>query len=134
MSIEWSDRFSVNIKRIDDQHKKLFGILNELESAMLDNRGDSAVGRVLNSMVEYAQTHFTLEEELMDQYEYPDRTQHKAEHVNFVKKVDEFNSKRDLKITMIGLDVMNFLFEWLITHISKTDMKYAPFLKSKGVI
>jgi hemerythrin len=133
MAIEWSNQFSVNIKEIDDQHKKLFETLNELESAMLNNQGNSTVGKVLDFMLEYAHTHFDLEEKLMEQNGYPDLAQHMAEHSSFVKKVGEFKSKHDRKTSLLGLDVMNFLFEWLITHISKTDIKYAPFLNGKGI-
>jgi hemerythrin len=36
------------------------------------------------------------------------------------------------KVT-IALDAMNFLQSWLTKHIMKTDFKYGPHLKSKGV-
>lgn len=39
---QWSDEFSVDIQEVDEQHKVLVGLLNELHAAILEHRGKAA--------------------------------------------------------------------------------------------
>lgn len=133
MYIAWQNIFSVNIKEIDEQHKKLIDIINELYDSMKIGKGKEILENTLDKMIKYAQTHFTKEEEYMTDYKYPEYKAHKGEHKKFVKKVLTF--QKDFKGDKLALssDVMEFLRNWLINHIMETDKKYAPFFNEKGL-
>ena len=47
----WRDEYSVNIKEIDDQHKQLVAMINELHEAMLEKRAKEILGSLLNKLV-----------------------------------------------------------------------------------
>jgi hemerythrin len=131
---EWSEKYSVNIREIDDQHKKLIGMVGKLHDAMRQGKGKQAVGEVLNNLVQYVRTHFAAEERLMKANGYPEYDAHKAKHDGLTLKVaDIYREYQDGKVT-ISLEVMNFLENWVDGHIMGTDKQYAPFLNGKGVV
>lgn len=132
--IKWNDSLSINIADIDQQHRKLVLMINELNDAMREGQGKSMLGRIVNGLISYTGVHFRTEEKYFDQFEYSDADSHKAEHAEFVNKVNVF--KDDFENNRIGLsiDIMNFLSEWLTKHIKGSDKKYAPFLIDKGLM
>ena len=59
--IQWSDQFSVNIQEIDEQHKVLVDLLNQLHNAIHEHHGRATSREILNRLAEYTRTHFLLE-------------------------------------------------------------------------
>jgi len=133
MSIEWSQSLSVSIAEIDEQHKKLIAMINDLGAGMKAGKGKEVLGPVLNKLISYTGEHFTYEERLFDQHGYAAKASHKLEHTNFVKKIADFKKGFEAGTAMVSIDVMNFLSDWLKNHIMKTDMSYSQFLNGKGV-
>lgn len=131
--INWNDTFSVNIAEIDQQHKELVSMINELNDAMKERRGKEVLGKILNELFAYTATHFKTEEDLFAKYGYPSSESHKKEHVAFVKKVSEFKEGFEKGRLSVTSEVMNFLSDWLRHHIMGTDKKYSQFLNEKGV-
>jgi len=129
----WNEKYSVNIREIDDQHKKLIGMVGQLHDAMGQGKGKQALDEVLRNLIQYTRTHFATEERLMKVNGYPDYETHKAKHDSMTQKVANiYREYQDGKVT-ISLEVMNFLENWVDKHIMGTDMQYGPFLKSKGL-
>ncbi len=131
--IEWEDKYSVKIKHIDEQHKKLVGMINELHNAMTKGQGKLVIDGILKKMTAYTVQHFKSEEVLFDQYGYPAAEKHKAEHASFVEKVTDFYGKFEAGKLFLSIEVMDFLSDWLVTHIVGSDKQYSAFLNSKGV-
>ncbi|MFA6464501.1 MAG: bacteriohemerythrin [Desulfurivibrionaceae bacterium] len=130
--IEWDEKFSVAIKEIDDQHKVLVDILDELYYAMLKARGNEVIETTLEKLVQYTKTHFNTEELLFKKYSYPEEKAHKAEHDAMLKKVAAF--RQDFKNEkLIGVDLMHFLNKWFVEHLQTTDYRYVNFFKGVGV-
>lgn len=129
----WKPEYSVNIKEIDDQHKQLVAMVNELHEAMTQKKGKEVLGPLLAKLINYTATHFAAEEKLMQQHGYPDYDKHKAKHEKMVQKVlslqDDYKGG---KITMT-FEVSKFLQDWLNKHILGTDKQYSAFLNGKGV-
>lgn len=132
--IDWNDNLSVNITEVDSEHKKLIGMINELHSAMGSGKGKDILGKVLTGLVEYTKTHFSYEENLMQKHNYPGYLSHKGLHDALVKKVLDLQKNFQEGKSLVTVEVMNFLKDWLTNHIQNTDKKYAPFLTSKGVV
>ncbi len=131
--LDWSEKYSVNIREIDDQHKKLISMVNHLNSAMREGKGRDALGKILGDLIEYTRTHFAHEERLMHSNGYPDYVAHKAKHKWLTDKVGDLSKEyNDGKIT-ISLEVMTFLQDWVKNHIMGTDKQYTPFLNGKGI-
>jgi hemerythrin len=131
--IHWDSSFSVNVAEIDRQHQKLVQMINGLNDAMREGKGKDVLANVIDGLIGYTRTHFGTEEKYFDQFQYPDRDNHKKEHVEFVKKVSEFREKFEKGQIGLSIQVMNFLSDWLRNHIMGVDKKYGPFFNEKGL-
>lgn len=129
----WNDSFSVNIKHIDEQHKKLVNLLNNLHDAMKLGKGNQILSKILAELIGYVETHFTTEEKLMSAHRFPEYNSHKLEHTKLTQKAVELQQNFQQGRGVLTIEVMNFLKNWLQSHILGTDKKYGPFLNSKGV-
>ncbi len=131
--INWSNDYSVKVKSIDNQHMKLVELINVLHSAMKEGRGKEVLGKVINELIEYTQTHFSHEEELMKKYSYPEYAKHKSIHDDLVKQVTELDNNVKAGKAVISQEVLNFLKNWLVNHIVEKDKLLGNFLNTKGV-
>jgi len=131
--VEWKDEYSVGLDSIDQQHKKLLNLINQLQTAVDYSTGEEFEREALDELVDYTKTHFSYEEGLMEQNGYPDFVPHKAKHDEMIKEVEavlaEYEKDHDLAMEH-GTE---FLKSWLINHINGTDKEYSSFLIDKGV-
>jgi hemerythrin-like metal-binding protein len=131
--IAWGPALSVGVTVIDDQHKKLIELVNQLNDAMHAGQGRAALGTVLGELVKYTVYHFGTEEKLMAQHHYELSAAHKAEHKKLVDDVGAFKAKFEGGNAMISTEIMNFLRDWLSRHIMGTDKKFGQALIKAGV-
>jgi len=131
--IEWSDKYSVGIHSIDEQHKIWIGLINKLHEAMRQGDSHNVLKSVLAEVVSYTKTHLSHEEKLFAQYNYPESAAHIAIHKKFTDQILEYQKEQSDNKTMLSLEVMNVLRNWLIDHITNTDKKYSQFFISKGL-
>lgn len=122
---EWQDSFSVGSKAMDEQHKKMIGILNKLHDAMKEGKAAKEISLIVNEMADYTKFHFGSEEKLMSDSQYVGLASQKAEHIAFIKKSVEFQENITSGKLAISIDVLNFLKDWWTNHILITDMKYS---------
>lgn len=131
--ISWSDTYSVNVKEIDEQHKKLIDLINKLHDAMKVGKGSQMIADVLKALIDYTSSHFATEERYMKLHAYPEYAHHKKEHNLLVMKVLDVQKNLQSGKAPITQDIMAFLKDWLITHIQGEDKKFGPFFNSKGL-
>jgi hemerythrin-like metal-binding protein len=131
--ITWGPMLAVGVTEIDDQHKKLVELVNQLNDAMHAGHGKDALTPVLNELVRYTVYHFGTEERLMAKHKYEASVAHKGEHTKFVATVSDFKKKFDAGNAMLSTEIMNFLRDWLSKHILQTDKKFAKALNGLGV-
>ncbi|MGB3211147.1 MAG: bacteriohemerythrin [Desulforhopalus sp.] len=132
--LRWSDSLSVGIDSIDSQHRKLVDLINELHKQMNSGSAKEAVGRTLAQLVEYTGEHFQHEEKLFAEHDFPEQDAHKEMHKKLVNQVLAFQDQFKKGEKDVSLELMEFLKDWLVDHIKKTDKQYSPFLVSKGVV
>jgi hemerythrin len=130
---EWNDKFSVEVKKYDEQHKNLIKILNDLYDAMKIGKSTVVMSEIFDSLLDYTKYHFNDEEESLKKYNYEEYTLHKAEHDNLTVKVLDYKKKFENKEILISVELLNFLKDWLTNHIMKTDRKYGNFFKEHGI-
>jgi hemerythrin len=131
--INWEPAYSVGIREIDKQHMKLIDLVNELHEGMKSGKGKEILGNILNELVKYTSFHFSHEEQLFDKYDYPDTAVHKRQHKELVEQVMEYKTSYESGKSVLSLDIMTFLKDWLIKHIAGSDKNYTAYLNSKGV-
>ena len=130
---DWSAKFETGIPKIDEQHKKLVSLINELYEAMLKGQGKESMGVVLNALAEYTQYHFSTEEAAFKKYGYPNAAPHAIMHQAFIAKVGDWIDKQKRGSLVISVEVLEFLTTWIKNHIQKEDMQYVPTLSGKAI-
>jgi hemerythrin-like metal-binding protein len=129
--VDWSAAYTVNHAGLDEQHQKLFNIINSLHEAMFAKKGREAVATAIHELVDYTKTHFAEEERQMQAAGYPGLAEHKAVHTGLIRKVSEIEKKFNQSKDAMGGEVIGFLVsDWLIKHILSMDKQYAPYLKN----
>ena len=121
----WRDSYSVRIPQIDNQHKGLIRIINDLHGAMAQAKGKEALGRVIDGLIRYTESHFTAEEAMLKQRNYSQLAAHCQEHKKLTRQVHELRDKfRGGQITLT-IETMQFLKSWLADHIMGHDQVYS---------
>lgn len=131
--IDWDQKFSVNVTGIDEEHKKLVSLTNELHDAMRSGKGRLIVGTILEELLNYTKTHFANEEQLMAKASYPGLASHKVVHTRLVNQVHELIEKNEAGSLSLSMEVMSFLKSWLIDHIQGVDKTYSSHLNKNGI-
>jgi hemerythrin len=128
-SVVWDNSFSVGFDPIDDQHKVLVGMTNEMFQACEQGviAADMAFLQIIQKALGYAETHFSDEEGYLREVNYPYLDEQKEQHEDFVaevqKSIEEFEAGNIEPIYLA-----RFLKKWLLNHIAVYDKKYAPYL------
>jgi hemerythrin len=130
---EWTPEYSVSVVRFDNEHKKLFSLMNELNEAMQAGQGRMMVLHVLQELADYVRKHFEAEEEAMRAAGYSGLEDHIAEHKALSAAVTKYHAEYDAKSGSLAIDLLFFLRKWLQRHILVTDRKYSQTLNSMGI-
>jgi len=130
----WNDEMTVGVKAMDDDHKRLIEILNEMQEAIAAGDDRKILGAALERLVEYTKGHLAREEKLLAQCDYPDSTEHHKEHDAMIAKA--LIAQANFRVgssEMLTIEMMNFLSDWLTEHIQGSDRLYGPYLNSHGI-
>lgn len=134
---KWKECYSCNVTKIDQQHKRLFELADEIYSIISINDGYDhfdEIMRAINALKEYTVYHFSYEEEVMAKYEYNALQDHKIEHDMFIMKINSVKEEEiDQKQKEFLMDLLEFIVNWIENHILKTDLKYKDYLNGLGV-
>ena len=131
--VEWIDKFNLGIHEIDEQHKKLIGIMNKICNALNEGEESRIIEEVLMEMQDYALTHFALEEKYFDEFHYNKTELHKAWHQTFSKKVQEMLSDLKHNKRSVSIDAIAFLGGWFIDHTQTLDREYVSLFQEHGL-
>ncbi|MDR0388933.1 MAG: bacteriohemerythrin [Spirochaetaceae bacterium] len=129
--VSWSSTFSVGIKQIDEQHKELFNITNDLFNHCVgDSESEKAYfKKVIQGAVNYIKVHFATEERIMLKTKFSGYTDHKREHDMFVLTVVEQVRSFHLGHKFDLTHFTRFLKDWVLTHIAISDKQYFEYFK-----
>ncbi|MBU1248984.1 MAG: hemerythrin family protein [Proteobacteria bacterium] len=132
---KWHEDYSVGVKKIDDEHKRLVEMLNTAFFAIQDMREQEALPELVDDMRAYAMHHFATEEMFMKHYHYPEAEAHIMKHNDFMVYVatadNALTTVRNL--TLDPAKVFKYIADWLREHIMETDKELGRFLVEKGV-
>ena len=131
--VTWDRTYSVSVRKLDEQHQKLFALLNALHDAMRQGKGQVIVQDTLRELATYTVTHFRAEEELMRKTNYPELAAHQAEHQRFVARVTELTKDLQAGGHVTSIDLVDFIKDWLAHHIQQTDRSYSAHMNAQGV-
>ena len=132
--MRWSEKFSVGVRELHQQHQQFIKLLNRLISAQgTISTHSETVSDILTEMTRYAEVHFIAEERLMEAYGFPGLEEQKLQHRKFRKKTVDFCTATTIGVDEIPEALLFYLGDWLVHHILEDDMAYRSFFKDKGV-
>ena len=126
--LNWKNNYSVGVLELDQQHRRLIEIINELHSTMAAGNDRARLQKVMEQLTEYTIYHFRFEESLMQRHGYPNLAEHKRVHAAMEQRVAEFAQAISVTTGSYSIQLLDFLKQWLTRHILETDMKYKPFV------
>ena len=136
----WDRSFSVNVKRCDEDHRKLLAMVNALSQAMRAGKGSSVITDVVADLNAYFKSHFATEEGLLERTNYPELETHRAKHQAFIARVHEFEQSLehdgDKSATVLDFmqrPVLDFMQTRLVKHIRQSDRSYTAHLNANGI-
>jgi hemerythrin len=129
--ITWSNSLSCGVKIIDDQHKGLVDLVNEMFNHVTGYQVQELdyFNRVVQEMVNYVKVHFATEEKIMLATKYPGYAEHKKEHDSFVlvvvDNIKDYQAGKRLTLSTFT----KYLKEWVLSHIAVMDKGYFEYFK-----
>jgi len=129
--IEWKSTYELGIQLIDDQHKKLIDIINDVYEAQKAGTSKEMIHKALADLLEYTKYHFDAEEDLLKQHHYHEVDEHIKEHDEFVRKIKSFLNDSKSGNLVLSLKTIDYLKDWTINHILGTDKEYGEFILLK---
>ena len=129
--IEWNDEYLLGILEIDNQHKKLVAIANELYDTITSNSENYKLemSKVLKKLTDYTIYHFSSEEDFMRRRGYAGVDLHKTAHDGFINEVNNQIKQLSDDNKETGAKFYTFVLQWVLTHIARADKIWAKFVK-----
>lgn len=122
---EWDTSLDVNVQAMNEQHKTLIDLMNDLHTKNESGRDKQELIEAAEALIAYTQKHFEDEEQYMESIGYSGLESHKKLHetllTELVSRVEAFSAGQDPKL---GDEFTTFLKTWLATHIRGIDTKY----------
>ena len=131
--IEWSDALSMFNPQIDEEHKHLIALVNELNDAIASHRRDKAdIVRIMGLILEDTVAHFVHEENLFIVKGYPEVFVHSQSHAALVSTIEQAlkeiqNTEFSSRWVEIGLTIR----DQFVGHIVNEDVRYVEYLRTK---
>ena len=127
--VEISSTFELEYAPIDDDHKHLAEIVNEIVDAL--DAKDLALGaELMRKFVDTTRTHFTDEEALLTRHKYPHIDEHKAHHAMLVHKLESLKdmSEKVAANTHAAESLRKELIYFLMDDIINEDLNFKKFI------
>lgn len=129
----WEDEYSVGVEEIDNQHKRMFAIINELLAAINTNTTSDHLGHIIDGLINYKKFHFATEEKYFKEFNYEETEQHIAIHHEFNDKLETLKAEYPKYNQEFAFKLVDFLEDWLINHLMVVDQKYRKCFHDHGL-
>jgi hemerythrin-like metal-binding protein len=130
----WNEQMSVGVQAMDDDHKELVVLMNELHEVVVSGQSRNALNDVIDRIMKSAKAHFGKEEDLLFKAGFPGADAHHSEHEQMLKTGLEWQAYfKDVSSPAMSLEAMSGFQSWLDNHIQGADMLYGQHLNAKGI-
>lgn len=126
-NINWTDDLNIGIESIDEQHRHIVNLVNELNDMHL--RGEiNAANTLLSELIEFKVFHCAHEESLLKQSDFPLFKTHKHSHERIINQCLVLHQRAENGEYVVN-EAISFLRETLVSHIKGEDADYAIYLR-----
>ena len=129
----WTEELSVGVEALDEDHRKLFAMVNGLFDAIEDGTGTVLPGALFDALLDYTRDHFAREEALMAARRYPGLAAHRTEHAELAERVHELRQNFLAgSLEPVRGELLVLFKTWLTSHIRVTDCGYKPYVVERS--
>jgi len=126
---EWRE-LALEIKKIEDQHKRLYELLDLFYSGQKIGYSKEKLDKILDELIKLIVEHSFAEETLMERTGYPEFEKHKKEHEFIKRKIAEILMKRK-KGKEYLVDALRFFEKAIYEHFKNFDKDFINFINDK---
>ncbi len=130
--VTWSENLSVGVGALDQEHRELCAIINDLEATVTKDEERGKVGLLLFKLADLARSHFADEETAMTASRYPGLVLHALKHQFLIEQIDALIVRLDRDGYTLNEHSLKFLRDWFETHIQKDDLNFGTWFRSHG--
>lgn len=127
--ISWSEHYNVGVSCLDEQHKGLVSLVNELYETIVNRHRADNLSEAFNALIHYTETHFVEEELMMSRAKYPNLASHKAQHQQIRMEIKRLEQRYQQGDKAAPMELLKFMNGWLCQHIMDADQAYAPYME-----
>lgn len=121
--VDWTNSFEVGIDFVDDQHKIIIDLINQLITCYTDNRAKKQQKSVIKGLIDYTEYHFGAEEKYLRSKKHALTDEHKELHSVFIKSLHTFHKDFNSNKVQLNKEIIQFIQNWWTNHIKNEDKK-----------
>ncbi|MCE1203430.1 MAG: bacteriohemerythrin [Holophagaceae bacterium] len=125
--LSWHERFSVGHAELDQQHVRLFELVNHFDDVIRMGMHEE-LPRIVDDLIDLSEAHFRFEEGLLQGIGFPQAVDHRKMHDELLDQVRKMRSNMAAGGHVTHKAVVRFLADWLTNHILREDRDYKPYL------
>lgn len=126
---EWADDMVIDQGAIDEDHKNLVNLVNELHTATSVGKGQEVIERIMTDLITYTKEHLHREEQIMAAINFPNLERHKIGHQQFADKLNALQAQFEAGSIIVASQLSTVLRDWLSLHIRRSDKEIKVFLQ-----
>jgi hemerythrin len=129
--ISLSKDMETGVEKIDAQHMELVNRINAVLSMGHNSLSKEEVQKTLKLLEDYTVKHFSDEEALQKQHNYPKYEWHKSQHQLFIAEIKKLENEyaNNGYSDIFTLNLNNSIINWIIKHIKSADVELGKFIK-----
>jgi len=128
-TIQWVEKMSVDNSMIDNQHRQLIALTNNLILHSDAETNSQIINEALSELLKYVKDHFQQEEKWLLSMAYPKLDEHRREHKKFLYEVAMFTKDVFEQKTTVTKELILFLSNWIVHHTMEDDQDYKNYIQ-----
>ena len=85
--LQWKDEYSVGIASVDDEHREMIELINDVYAKLGDASDTATIECCLEEIFNTISLHFALEERIMRESNYGEYEDHKEDHEELLDEI-----------------------------------------------
>ena len=131
--ITWTNKYSIGLNIIDQQHKKWIDFINMLYRSYKAKAKKKDISEHISKLLDYTDYHFGFEEKYLEDFNCGNLEAHKSGHGEFVTNIKKFQKKHNDGDQEAVYKLIIYLNNWILNHIQNDDKRYVECFKLNGL-
>ncbi len=122
--LQWNSMYETGVREVDNQHKKLFDMINAFDKSIREKKAESTIHETLSFLGDYVKTHFNFEEKCMEEMKCPVAAKNVQAHTSFLQTYSQFAERFRTEgySDELAKELHKTAEAWLVKHICGVDV------------